>query len=147
MVFTSVDVTEAAGNGFQQCLGICHIVVTVERTLRSHITQSQNWTVVGNGVEFLGSLYHLVERDSGDVQRLFQHIVIQIIICTFLTHIGRHTNGVQHEVNRATQYFHRAFEYIFQIFYTCSICGNHLAVQFLRKSGHFAHTDSNRCIR
>ena len=42
MVFTSVDVTEAAGNGFQQCLGICHIVVTVERTLRSHITQSQN---------------------------------------------------------------------------------------------------------
>ena len=38
MVFTSVYVTEAAGNGFQQCLGICHIVVTVERTLRSHIT-------------------------------------------------------------------------------------------------------------
>ena len=54
---------------------------------------------------------------------------------------------VSFELDSGRQYFHRAFEYIFQIFYTCSICRNHLAVQFLRKSGHFAHTDGNRRIR
>ena len=66
IVFASIDVTETACDRLQQCFGISHIIITIERALCSYIAQCKNGTVVGNRIQFLGGLYHLVERDGGN---------------------------------------------------------------------------------
>jgi len=145
-VLTSVDITKATGNRLQQCFCIRHIIVTVERTLRCHITQSYDRTVFGNSVHLLGSLYHLMERYCRNVQRLIQHIVIQVIVCTFLAYIRRHTDRMKDKIHLTAQHFHRAFEYILQIFHTGGIRCYDFAIQFFGQCRNFTHTYSDRCI-
>ena len=147
MMLTSINIAKATSNGFKQSLGICHIIITIECTLGCNITQSQNTSIIGNGIQFLGSLNHLVERHSRNIECLRQHIIIQIIVCTFLADIGRHTNGMQDKINLTTQHFHRTFEYIFQIFHTGCIGWNHFAIQHGSQGRDFAHTNGNRSVR
>ena len=147
MVFTSVDVTEAACDRLKQSFSVGHIIVAIEGTLGSHVTQSQDRTIVGNSTQFLGSLYHLVERHGRNIQCLAQHIVIQIVVRTFLTHVGRHSDGVKYKVNRSAQHFHGALEHVLQIFYAGSVGRDYLTMQLLGQGRYFAHADSYRSVR
>ena len=99
-----INVTEAAGDGFQQRLCICHIVIAEESTLCRHITQRQNRTVFIDGIQFFGRLNHFMERNGGNIQRLVQEAVIQIVIRTLLAHVHAHSHGIKHEVDFASHH-------------------------------------------
>ena len=53
-MFAAIDITEAACNGFQQSFCICHIIVAVECTLCSHITQCKKRTYDDLDYDMLG---------------------------------------------------------------------------------------------
>ena len=60
----TLDVADAASNRLEQRLGVGHIIVAEEGAVRSHIGERQHRGVVVQGVELLGHLKHLVERDG-----------------------------------------------------------------------------------
>ena len=127
-MLTTVDVPETACDRFQQGFSIRHIIVAVESTLSSDITQSYDRTIFCNSVQFLGRLDHFMERYSRNIQCLVQHSIVKVIISTFLAHVRRHTDRVQYKVNLSAQYIHRCLEYIRQIFHTSGICRHYLTV-------------------
>lgn len=103
MLLATIDVAEAACDALEHALGISHIVVTEESTLRSYVSESYYRTPLIDSIQLLGYLQHLVERDSRNIQSLVQEIVVEIIVCTMLTNIRAHSNRVEHEVNLATE--------------------------------------------
>ena len=92
MLFATIDITERAGDAFKHALGVGHIVVAEECTLRSHVGQGNHRTVVGNGVLLLGNLEHFMERDGRNVERLLEITIIEVIVCAVFAHVGAHAN-------------------------------------------------------
>ena len=87
MMLTAVDVTETAGDTLQQRLRIRHVIVTVEGTLGCNVRQCHDGAVIVDGIELLGTLNHLVERNGRDVERGVEHLVVQVIVCTVLADV------------------------------------------------------------
>ena len=92
VLLTTIDIPKTTGDALKHTLGIGHIVVAEESTLRSHVCKGYHRTIFGNGILLLSHLKHLVERDSRDVEGLLQEIVVEIVVRAMLAHIGTHTN-------------------------------------------------------
>ena len=88
MLLSAIDITKATSNAFQQSLGICHVIIAEESALCGYITERNDRPIFVNGIEFLGALYHLMERNSRNIERRVQHFVVQIIVSTMLTNVG-----------------------------------------------------------
>ena len=106
MVFATVDVTKAARNALQEGLCVSHVVITVERALCRNIAKGHNRPVLADGIKLLCTLNHLVERYRRHVERRVEHLVVKVVVSAMLTNVGRHTDGMQHEINLPAQYFH-----------------------------------------
>ena len=146
VLFASIDVAEGAGDALQHTLGIGHIVVTEEGALRSHVGECYHRTVLGNGVELLGHLKHLVEGDGGDVEGFLEITVIQIVVGAVLAHVGAHTDGVKHKVNLSAQHLHRLFKYLLQVLHTGGICRDDRGTNLLGQLVESAHAQCHRRV-
>ena len=91
-LFTSINITKTASYRLKQCFGIGHIIVTEKSTLCSNIAQCQYRTILCNSIHLFSHLYHLMKRDSRNIESFVQKIIIKIIIRTFFPNIGRHTD-------------------------------------------------------
>ena len=87
-----------------------------------------------------------MERNSRDVERLLQIIIIQIIVCAMLAHVRTHADRVEHEVDFTAEQFHRILEYLFQILNACCVCRYNRSVKLLGKSVQLTHTQRHRSI-
>ena len=143
VLLAAVDVAEGACNAFEHALGVGHIVVTEECALAGHVGQGHHATALSDSVLLLGHLQHLVEGDGRDVEGLLQIAVVQVVVGAVLAHVGAHTDGVEHEVNLAAEFFNALFEHLLEVFHAGCVSGNNGCVEFLGEFVEFAHTQGH----
>ena len=61
VLLATVDITKAAGDTLEHTLGVGHVVVSKECTLRGNVCEGYHRTIFGDGILLLCHLKHLVE--------------------------------------------------------------------------------------
>ena len=91
MLLSTIYITEGTGDGLEECLSVCHIVIAEEGAVACHVGECHDRAVFCYGVEFLCHLYHLVEGDGRDVECLVEEAVVEVVVGALLTHVDRHS--------------------------------------------------------
>ncbi len=87
-----------------------------------------------------------MEREGGDVERLAEVVVVEGFVGTVLAHVGRHANGVEHEVEGTSEVFHCLIDKRAEVVETGGIGSNDGAAVGIGKSLKPSHAEGERGV-